>query len=231
MSSSGVAFAGQKPTAARASSRSSATIRARSARASSSSSRACGPTTGSDRIAGKAPRSSQVAKNGPQSIRSDQLRQRVVGERRAPPGRRGAAASRDQSTAGRLARASAIVRRCSRLARPSRSRRTVSYSSRTVAAKAARPAWSRSDPATPTAREASATWMTGPRVRGRDLDRGVQARGRRAADQQRDRHALALHLGGDVDHLVERWRDQPGQADQVGADLACRLEDPSTRAP
>ena len=58
-----------------------------------------------------------------------------------------------------------------------------------------------------------------------DLDRGVRARGRRAADQQRDGELLALHLGGQVDHLVERGRDQAAQADQVGVDLARGVED------
>ena len=36
-----------------------------------------------------------------------------------------------------------------------------------------------------------------------DLDRGVDPAGGRAADQKRDVEALALHLGGDVHHLVE----------------------------
>ena len=63
------------------------------------------------------------------------------------------------------------------------------------------------------------------RVGRRDLDRGVGPRRRRAADEQRDREALALHLGRDVGHLVERRGDQPRQADQVGVDLDRLLED------
>ena len=41
-------------------------------------------------------------------------------------------------------------------------------------------------------------------VLGLDADGGVGPRRRRAADQQRDREALALHLGRDVAHLLER---------------------------
>ena len=41
-----------------------------------------------------------------------------------------------------------------------------------------------------------------------DLDRGVGARGGGAADEERDLEAEALHLRGEVDHLVERRRDQ-----------------------
>ena len=51
----------------------------------------------------------------------------------------------------------------------------------------------------------------------RDLDRRVLGAGRGAADQQRHLEAFALHLLGDVDHLVERRRDQAGQADHVDA--------------
>ena len=58
-----------------------------------------------------------------------------------------------------------------------------------------------------------------------DLDRGVGARRRRAADQQRDGELLALHLGGEVDHLVQRRGDQAGEPDHVGADLAGGVED------
>ena len=49
-----------------------------------------------------------------------------------------------------------------------------------------------------------------------DLHRGVHAARGRAADQQRQVEALALHLGRDVAHLVERGRDQAGQPDDVG---------------
>ena len=66
-------------------------------------------------------------------------------------------------------------------------------------------------------------------VGGFDLDRGVDAGRRRAADQQRRRHPLGLHERGDVDHLVERRRDQARQTDQVGVPLAGGLEDPCRR--
>ena len=53
------------------------------------------------------------------------------------------------------------------------------------------------------------------RVRRRDPHRRVLARGRGAADQQRQVHPPPLHLARDVDHLVERRRDQPGEPDDV----------------
>ena len=60
-----------------------------------------------------------------------------------------------------------------------------------------------------------------PLVVRRDLHRGVHAARRRAADQQRDlldaEEVVALHLGGDVLHLLEARRDQARQADDVGA--------------
>ena len=58
-----------------------------------------------------------------------------------------------------------------------------------------------------------------------DLHRRVHAAGRRAADQQRNVEALALHLGGHMHHLVERRRDQAGQADDVDLSVARRLQD------
>jgi hypothetical protein len=53
----------------------------------------------------------------------------------------------------------------------------------------------------------------------------VRARGGRAADQQRDVQPQPLHFLGEMHHLVERGRDQAGQADQVGVVLARRVED------
>ena len=50
----------------------------------------------------------------------------------------------------------------------------------------------------------------------RDLDGGVRAAGGGSADEQRQLEALALHLAGDVHHLVERRRDQAAEADHVG---------------
>ena len=78
------------------------------------------------------------------------------------PGTTGAAAWRPQSTARRCRRASAIGCRAIRSWRAPRSRRTPSYSERTPAANAARRSTSIRAAATPTARDASATWMTGP---------------------------------------------------------------------
>ena len=63
------------------------------------------------------------------------------------------------------------------------------------------------------------------RVAGMDLDRGVDAARRRAADQQGNVEALALHFGGDMNHLVERRRDEAGEADHVDLLLARDSED------
>ena len=62
-------------------------------------------------------------------------------------------------------------------------------------------------------------------VFGGDLHRGVRRTGRCAADQQRHGETGALHLAGDVDHLIKRWRDQAGKADQVRLQLPGRSED------
>jgi hypothetical protein len=48
---------------------------------------------------------------------------------------------------------------------------------------------------------------------------------RRAADEERHREALALHLAGDERHLLERRRDEPRQADEVDALELRALED------
>ena len=53
-----------------------------------------------------------------------------------------------------------------------------------------------------------------------DLHRRVHAAGGGAADQQRQFEALPLHLRRHMAHLVERGRDQAGQADDVGLDGA-----------
>ena len=50
----------------------------------------------------------------------------------------------------------------------------------------------------------------------RDLHRGVRTRGGGAADQQRHREAVALHLLRHVRHFLQRGRDQARQADSVG---------------
>ena len=43
----------------------------------------------------------------------------------------------------------------------------------------------------------------------------MRLRGRRAANQQRYCKALTLHLFGDVDHLIQRRRDQTRQPDNI----------------
>ena len=49
-----------------------------------------------------------------------------------------------------------------------------------------------------------------------DLHGGVRLRSGRAANQQRQRKALPLHLFGDVDHLIQRRRNQARQPDNIG---------------
>ena len=52
----------------------------------------------------------------------------------------------------------------------------------------------------------------------------MDAAGRGAADQQRNVEALALHFVSDMHHLIQRRRDQAGQADDVGLVLARGVE-------
>ena len=68
-----------------------------------------------------------------------------------------------------------------------------------------------------------------PRISRRDPQRGVRAAGGRAADQQRAGHLGPLHLARDGDHFIERGRDQPRQADEVGLMLLGRREDVGPR--
>ena len=226
--SSPTLFAGQNPNAAFAVSSRSSTIRWSSATASSWRSRAAWPTVGSSRIAGYAPRSSHVAKNGVQSIRPTRSssgwasivrtpRNAGRGGRTAPGPvqsiRSGGAAPR---RSGGGPRAPAVL--------PVRAR-TFAYSSRIPAANASRSLAideRRRDADRP--RRVDHVDDRGVVAR-LDLHRGVRPRRRRPADQQRDLEALPFHLGGDERHLLERRRDQPRQADQVGVPLAGRLED------
>src|SRR5690606_16251495 len=46
-----------------------------------------------------------------------------------------------------------------------------------------------------------------------------------ATNHQGQAEALALHLAGDVDHLIQRWGDQAGQPDDVALFLDGDLED------
>ena len=55
-------------------------------------------------------------------------------------------------------------------------------------------------------------------VEGRQLDGRMQGRGRGAADQQRRGEAPGGHFAAELLHLVERRRDEPADADDVGAD-------------
>src|SRR5437764_6592956 len=46
-----------------------------------------------------------------------------------------------------------------------------------------------------------------------------------AADQKRNRKVLPFHLTCDVNHLVERWRNQTAEPDHMYTALACGGED------
>ena len=65
----------------------------------------------------------------------------------------------------------------------------------------------------------------GVRIVRRDFYRCVHARGRGAADQQRNREAFALHFLRDMRHFIERRRDQAGQADDIHLFLFRGFED------
>ncbi len=58
----------------------------------------------------------------------------------------------------------------------------------------------------------------------RDLHRRVRLARRRAADEQRELESFALHFLRDVDHLVERGRDESAQADDIDAEFLRRGE-------
>ena len=60
----------------------------------------------------------------------------------------------------------------------------------------------------------------GTRIAGLEPEGGVGPRGRGTPDEERQTKALPVELGRDVGHLVERWGDEPRQAEQVGALLA-----------
>ena len=61
-------------------------------------------------------------------------------------------------------------------------------------------------------------------IMGRDLDRRMGTAGRGTADQQRFAETLALHLGRDMAHLLERWRDQSRESDGLRTVLLCRMQ-------
>ena len=62
-------------------------------------------------------------------------------------------------------------------------------------------------------------------VVGGNFDRGMGLAGGGAADEERLGEAALLHLGGVGDHLVERGRDETGEADDVGAPCFGFFED------
>jgi len=62
-------------------------------------------------------------------------------------------------------------------------------------------------------------------VSGLHLQGGMRLGGRRSADQQGGGHAPPFHLCGYGDHLVERRRDEPTEADDVGIDALGFVQD------
>ena len=67
------------------------------------------------------------------------------------------------------------------------------------------------------------------RVAGRDFHGRMQLRSRRAADQHRQHEFAPLHLPRHVHHLIERRRDESGEADDVDLLGDGRIEDPVRR--
>src|SRR6266478_1665533 len=58
------------------------------------------------------------------------------------------------------------------------------------------------------------------RKAGRNLDRGVRLARGCATNEQWQRETLAFHFFRDVDHFVQRWRNEPAQPDHVGLFLS-----------
>ena len=58
-----------------------------------------------------------------------------------------------------------------------------------------------------------------------DFHRRMGFRGGRAANEQRQRKALALHLFRHVHHLIKRRRDKPGKPDDIGVYFTRGFED------
>ena len=52
-----------------------------------------------------------------------------------------------------------------------------------------------------------------------DFDGRVRGGSGGATDEQRNLESAAFHFFGDMHHLVERWSDQPREADDIRADL------------
>ena len=123
----------------------------------------------------------------------------------------------DQSESRRRAARASVERSPAlrRLASPSCSRRTSAYSARRAAANV-----SRVDESMERACDADCAGRIDhvhdrAGVGGVEPHRGVRPGGGRAADEERQAHSGALHLAGHDAHLFERWRDEPGQPDEV----------------
>ncbi|MNC42109.1 hypothetical protein D3C75_909130 [compost metagenome] len=58
-----------------------------------------------------------------------------------------------------------------------------------------------------------------------DFHRRMRFRSRRPANQQRQRKALALHLFGNVNHFVQRRRNQARQTDNIGPHFTGGFQD------
>ena len=58
-----------------------------------------------------------------------------------------------------------------------------------------------------------------------DLHRRMLTARRRAADQQRDREAAALHFARHEHHLIERRRDEAAESHEIGPFIDGRLQD------
>ena len=192
------------------------------------------PTTGSSRIAGYRPVQLPRREERRPVDPVDELVERVVvdrphAEERRPRRRRTPVQSIDEPVAARLGdRVPGDLLLARRRARAGR----VSYSSRMPAANASR-------------RSASSSDAARRRPPARRRRRGRPGRGScgsiLTAVWVRDVVAPPISSGiakpsrsisrRDVAHLLERRRDQPGQADQVGVHLARGLEDPRRPGP
>ena len=152
---------------------------------------------------------------------------RATARRSAAPVNAGVARS-SNATRSRFARASSIGSSGLR-SRSACCSRSSSCAARFSASSVARRVGSSSAETTPTTRDASSTCTTGCEYSGAIFTavcwRDVVAPPIRSGSVE----AAPLHLVRGVDHLVERRRDQARQADDVGAELLARVEDPLGR--
>ena len=183
-------------------------------------SRATSPFSGSSRIAGYRPFSSHAWKKNVQSTYSRRVA-RSSSTSCTPVNGGTARSSACHSIGVRRVRAS---RSGSNGLRPfsACSARSRSWSARFSASSLARRSPSRRSADDPDdARGVEDVHRRLPVLR-RDAYRGVLPRGRRASDEEREVEPAALHLLRDADHLVERRRDEPGEADDVAVLLRPR---------